>query len=530
MLTSKASPVDGSRYTIVHPPAASSSLAATQHLVNKTVLPLELVDSANQVFFLHLLATDPSKVLPPGKSLLSVLSRPRTQHTNEEEPTLEDRVTVAAHKAFWDEARAALSDPLPSIQLARIRGLYKDVHDTINPLVPPNHPVLTTLSFPPSPTSSPLTSTAMHLREVLLALRGRCAPARDASIDALLDTLDNLPPPSDLSALADAIVNTTRDILKLADVMKDDLSQFVLGTMSESDLSAIITTQAKMRERNFVLDHWPIETTRTRWNDWLMSETDGPEGKRWIRKLVQALLANVPVSCVFPGTISPLSTSTSPEQGHTNELPPPFFFDTPSLLYVQNFLQALVIAASLRALTRLSADTGSEFMQRIWALLKAEIDGEPQAEGTKLINLADEVYRARKSVEPTLDADAESKLRDAVDRTLRPNDPVFLLLQKRLAEALSRRLEEEDDRSPDPVVPERMQSGLGAERPGKRPRVGMQAAQVFHTEKGEREAKLLVVKGFEDPMLAREIAQALSKIRGCTCWVRTVWEGVVEFG
>jgi hypothetical protein len=68
-------------------------------------LPLELVDSLNQAYFIHLLATDPEKVLPPGKSILSMISRPHTQPKNEEGalPSLKDKVEDIAQRAFWDE-------------------------------------------------------------------------------------------------------------------------------------------------------------------------------------------------------------------------------------------------------------------------------------------------------------------------------------------------------------------------------------------------------------------------------------------
>jgi hypothetical protein len=68
-------------------------------------LPLELVDSLNQTYFLHLLATDPEKVLPPGKSILSTMSRPHTQPKDGEGvlPSLQEKVEDIAYRAFWDE-------------------------------------------------------------------------------------------------------------------------------------------------------------------------------------------------------------------------------------------------------------------------------------------------------------------------------------------------------------------------------------------------------------------------------------------
>jgi hypothetical protein len=69
-----------------------------------THFPADLLDLLNQTYFLHLLANDPSKVLPPGKSLLSVLSRPNVrQKRDDEPPRLQDKVEEMIHKAFWDE-------------------------------------------------------------------------------------------------------------------------------------------------------------------------------------------------------------------------------------------------------------------------------------------------------------------------------------------------------------------------------------------------------------------------------------------
>lgn len=69
-----------------------------------THLSADLLDFLNQTYFLHLLANDPSKALPPGKSLLSVLSRPSTQQKQDDElPTLQEKVEEMIHKAFWDE-------------------------------------------------------------------------------------------------------------------------------------------------------------------------------------------------------------------------------------------------------------------------------------------------------------------------------------------------------------------------------------------------------------------------------------------
>lgn len=82
----------------------------------------------------------------------------------------------------------------------------------------------------------------MHLREILATLRERCAPARDAYIDQLILKVDEPNQLASNAQLAELVVDVTRSILELTEVMKDDLSQFVLGEMDEKDLKAVIST------------------------------------------------------------------------------------------------------------------------------------------------------------------------------------------------------------------------------------------------------------------------------------------------
>jgi len=90
--------------TMVQVPPLTAPHPLLRSLPPLTHLPADLLDLLNQTYFLHLLANDPSKVLPPGKSLLSVLSRPGvTQKRDDEPPRLQDKVEEMIHKAFWDE-------------------------------------------------------------------------------------------------------------------------------------------------------------------------------------------------------------------------------------------------------------------------------------------------------------------------------------------------------------------------------------------------------------------------------------------
>ena len=73
-----------------------------------TILPVELVDSLNQVYFLHRLATEPEKVIPPGKTLLSMMIQSQMDSekgTQKQETNLMERIKEVAHRAFWNEVR-----------------------------------------------------------------------------------------------------------------------------------------------------------------------------------------------------------------------------------------------------------------------------------------------------------------------------------------------------------------------------------------------------------------------------------------
>ncbi|GJE95857.1 hypothetical protein PsYK624_120480 [Phanerochaete sordida] len=520
-----------------------------------TALPMELYGILNQAYYLHLLATEPDTVLPPGKSLLSTLSKP---HADRQAPSvLHERVEDLVHRAFWDEALQSLSNPSPPVQLTRLKRLYEDLHLALSPLLPKSHPVLVTLSSPLSPTSAPLRSASIHLREVLQSLKQRCAPSRDGQLDALVRTLQD---PSD-SALPQTIVDAIRSMLKLAEEMKDDLSQFVLGTMSEQQLRDVITTEAASRERELVLQMWRPEVLRDRWRHWL-EESGYPESdatitdlphRRFIRRVMTALGTNEAVSCNLPavtvhmsptGSLEPEpSADTSPVP--PNSLPPPLLFTTPALFYIQNHLQALVIAAALRALVRIPTtplkrklDAGEDaysehsFMRRVWALLRGEVDSEPAADGLKLVNLADEVVRISQAHGCTLHANgtdkngadtksAEARLREAVDRTLKPGDPVFQLLQKRLVDAIATHLISHAPVRPQ-AAPEMHAGRVPPGAKGRKPKLVLDKNEGVHRQL-EFARETLSVKGFEHPVLADAVSDAVLRLRKCIAWTELVW-------
>nr|VWO96126.1 Uncharacterized protein [Ganoderma boninense] len=89
---------------VINPPASPTPLLPVS-TASPAVLPIELVQILNQTFFLHLLATDPQRILPPGKSLLSMMSKPRSNMLvpDESQAKLEERVKDMVYSTFWKE-------------------------------------------------------------------------------------------------------------------------------------------------------------------------------------------------------------------------------------------------------------------------------------------------------------------------------------------------------------------------------------------------------------------------------------------
>lgn len=400
------------------------------------------------------------------------------------------------------------------MQLPRLKLLLNDIYTALVPLFPAGHHILTVLSAPLAPTSSPLHTARNYCCDILVALRERCAPARDASIDALSASLTD--PPTDPLDLAKIVVEAIRSILKLAEMMKDDLSQFVLGTMGEAQLARSVADEARTRERALVLDLWKQSTIREDIAVWLAdlspsySLTVVPPPRKWVLRVVQALGVTEPVACPLP--TKPLGPENGLPPPVPNILPPPFFFSTPELFYIQNFLQAIIIAAALRTLVPASVSPPADFMYRIWTLLLASINEEDVEQDTHLVNLADELIRAS----TVTDIEAMKQLRAAVARTVRTSDPVFLLLQRRLLSTFAERLA----RSPPPInrndTPVEMRTGRQ-----ERPPDGT-------GEQSRTEVQVLEVKGFGDPVLTDAIQEVLGKLQGAVLWIGSIWADLFE--
>lgn len=173
------------------------------------------------------------------------------------------------------------------------------------------------------------------------------------------------------------------------------------------------------------------------------------------------------------------------------------------------------------------------FMERIWILLKAEIIEEPGSGDTNLVHLADEVVRARQLDGTILSGEEETGLRAAVARTLNHNDPVFVLLQKRVLKALVDALGHRRSESRQAGALPRMQTGLDGKRAGKRPRLMVVLdPEDFDADHNAETHQLIIgrVQGFEDEYLRKVVEEVFVKVDECVRWVEGVWQDVLRGG
>ncbi|KAF9778270.1 hypothetical protein BJ322DRAFT_1014944 [Thelephora terrestris] len=519
-------------------------------------IPSSLITSLDAAYLFHLLAQDPQKVVAPGKSLLSVLSG--INKSSPPESTIEKSVGKTMHQAFWDQALEALSSPSLPSQISRLKGLYKDLHEVLAPLFPSKHPALVAFSLPLPPTTSPLLSAITHLHDVLVALRQRCAPVRDATIDEILHQLDHRSPSASTGELAELLVNGIRSVFALSTDMRNDYSNAVLAKASERELVDMVAMMAEAQERKLVLQLWESEEAmQKRWSRWMEGfQPADPalqvqQKQLWILKLVESLGKPHAVTSQLFGLsrlhevtngsdhIDPdASAKRDPEP--PNMLPPQFLLSGPTLIRLQNCVQALVIAASLRSLVPAphtapnslpshsrTADFESPanwtFTQRIWTLLESEImENDFGPSETKIINLADEVVMTHISALPpgvtTLDRHLEQRLRSTVDRILRTDDPVFILFQKRLLAALSVALLN------NPVVEEQLSPAMHSGRPKHQGGVSSPSPPLQCVQKEIP----IVAKGFEDPVLSKQCSIAASTLMRTVEWVERVWGDTIS--
>ncbi|GAA5821141.1 hypothetical protein JCM3770_005690 [Rhodotorula araucariae] len=527
----------------------------------------------SDAYTLYRLATSPSSVLPPGESLGSVFrSSSASTDIPVDEASLEARISSQLHQAYFDSFARTLSPSSPAPhaigaeQRAAWARLAQDLLDAVSPLIPSR---LKTASGVPIRTHLAAAlrapdrddgaefdarSALEGVSEAVTALGRVCAPTRDNDVRALGADLEHaIASPAPARALVDLVRRT----LELARDMEADMRRFRRGATRElareEDFSAVVREEAAARERALVLDWFGGEEgVRRETREWCARVSgpsageDGTLSKTQVaRALVDSVFADAPVT--VPPLSSASATSAPPGPSPANLLPPVLVVVAPALFALQNRLQALTILACLLSLAP------SAPPDRLWAILEAELapPGPPlsaapaEAAPTRVAHLADELLP--RAPAPPASAAQEARLRAAVDRLLRYDDPVWRLLQGRLRTAARAAVvaavegEEERDgegrrvreREGEREVEQAQAQAPRALRTGRarlsppRPGAG-EGSAAPHPRSAP--VPLAVPKGFDRaPLLADQLRKAVDArlVREVWAWVDEVWGGVL---
>ncbi|KAG9099534.1 hypothetical protein FRC06_005178 [Ceratobasidium sp. 370] len=442
----------------------------------------------------------PESAPHPDQSILSLMRSSSLRTGATQSAASHNAFEETVKRAYWDQMKEALSHDDPKHHIDQLKALYGDLSEATGRFFPPGHPLYALFKCPLAPTTHPLETAVFNMQLLGAGLRERCAPVRDDALVVIQQTLNQTSPSS--------IVDAAESIIQLAELMRGDLNDYVLQNASEEDAKRWVKTEARMKEREVALRICGTQEKLVQsWKEYLHVETTSVSWTLLARRLLETVSS--PNVALF---LPPDVRSAAPE--NQNIVPPQLMLSVDPLVKVQDLIQAIVIVASLRSLIPIPPD----FTSRIWALVESAImepgpSSEPQL---KLANLQDEVieaYRASRSTHASPHAPlSEETLRATVSRTLRTEDPVFRLLQKRLVSALEAELVQPASGGVAPIV---MRTGRDQTD--------------SHTSSGHQaELTRIRAKGFEDHALDEPIKQLLDCTRRTLGWVMFCWDDFVS--
>ncbi|KAG9078995.1 hypothetical protein FS749_008941, partial [Ceratobasidium sp. UAMH 11750] len=374
--------------------------------------------------FLYRLSNIPESASHPDQSILSLMRSSSLRTGEAQSAGPHNALEETVKRAYWDQMKEVLSHDDPKHHIDQLKALYKDLSEATSRFFPPGHPLYALFKCPLAPTTHPLETAVYNMGLLVAGLRERCAPIRDETLIAIQQTLN--------TTLPSSIVDAAESIIQVAELMRGDLDDYVLQNASEEDAKGWVRAQARVKEREVALR---ISGTQEKlvqsWKDYLNVETISVSRTLLARRLLETVSS--PIAALF---LPPAIRTPAPQ--NQNIVPPQLMLSVDSLVKVQDLIQAVVIVASLRSLIPISPD----FTSRIWALVESAIvdPGTSSEPRLKLINLQDEVIEAYRTHATPHTPIPDETLRATVSRTLRTEDPVFLLLQKRLVSALEAEL------------------------------------------------------------------------------------------
>lgn len=546
---------------------ASSSIGPPPSNTTTAQAKAQTLSSA---YTLHLLASSPATILPPGNTLPSLLRSQLSQDPSNptpalsstpNPPSLQDRVASALRTAYFAQAIEDLNtglEGLDPVASSRVwTQLRHDLWTSAGPLIPARlgggsvkkevEQALTGVEG-----TFEMEKAMEVLRSVVELLGKLCAPARDGQVRDVLGALSSSSGTG--SREAEVLVRGVQKALELAEGMQDDLSGFrknlAGATMSDEELEGMVRREAGERERRAVSEVLDAEDgdVEGRTKEWVGGKLGEQGAAGWTEVGRRCeLLRNAMWEALFedqavavPHVDSPPPLDLTPSSGaaptappSSNLLPPPFYVTSPRLFALQNTLQALVILACLQhlspppppapaaALPSSSASSTPSLQSRLWTLLSSTSSPETNpTEYSHLAHISDDILSAWASSRssPLGEAEAEAertRIRTSVDRILRYEDPVFRLMKGRLKEGLLGAGWASEVEGGGAVVPELMVSGRSLST-GVAP---------VHGSKKERHKKVLLplVKGFEGSFVRERLEEAAREGLSLLEWAEEVW-------
>ncbi|KAF8606326.1 hypothetical protein BDV93DRAFT_366028 [Ceratobasidium sp. AG-I] len=459
--------------------------------------------------FLYRLSNQPESTSSADQSVLSLMRATSSRALDTTQASVaHSAIEETAKRAYWDQMQDMLSSSDPKEHIDQLKALYRDLSEATSRFFPPTHGLFSLFKCPLAPTTHPLDTCVHDMRSLVAGLRERCAPIRDESLILAQRTL--------LTASSTSIVSAAQAIIEVAELMREDLNDFILTNASEEDAKHWVKTQARLKERETSLR---ISETQERltldWEEYLGVSAASVSSSLFARRLLETISS--PHAAIF----IPRNTPT-PSLPFLNRVPAQLLLSVDSLLKAQDLMQAIVIVGSLRSLVPSSGEPGERFSSRVWTLVESALAGpasSPTEADVKLVNLQDEVVEAYKLAYSSTSTSAanmavpDERLRATVTRTLRTEDPVFRLLQKRLATALEAELSQPARAAN--VAPIMMRTGQRLHSTTDDTR--------YHSTQHVR----LRVKGFEDTILDEPMSRILHDIERVIQWVLFCWDEFV---
>ncbi|KAL7417223.1 hypothetical protein BDY24DRAFT_411973 [Mrakia frigida] len=510
---------------------------------DKTTNPKASLQNAT---LLTTLAVQPDLILPPGKTLASLLSLPDAEAREKKRKrmsgssegsagrgggpihggSLEERVGNMMKAAYWDDATDKLLSSPPTCSL-RLSLLQTDLSTAFSGLLPPMK-LKDLFPVPDQTTIWDRKAFSTSLANILEAAKARCAPVRDEEVlrlERMLEATKSEESGANEKDATKAVLSVVEGVLELAELMKSDLSTFRLLSIPPASLPSLVTSLAETFERTEILSNFPSHASLTSsLSTYLAANTphspSEPASLRLYASLVSTVTSSHPISQP-PLPTSDSNPSSSPSSTlENNQIPPILIGTSPILFNIQNHIQAIVITASLVALAPggLSPDASRKIYQLLMADLHAE-GGEQHTHLEDLTQIVLACWSASSTPAPSEEEKKahQEKIREGVQRVLRTTDPVWNLLLSRLKKALITSLTEEH--LPMDLVPERMQSGRGEVRSSMSGGGG---------GGGRGKSRRIVVKGFEGEVLEQGIGNVVDGLKKVGGWVGEVWGDVLK--